>query len=214
MRLAETRSPKASRQSLPRWLDPKLILGLLLVLGSMVGGAKVVAAADDTVEVWAVSTDLPAQATLTRQDLVPKRIRFADADEAQRYVAASSPVPEGARLSRAIGAGELLPKAAVTTRRDDGLVDLPIPIDPANAPSDLRAHDLVDLYVVPGDDTSTAPAARKLRDVTVTSVGAESGLGSTGQSRITVRVAVDPARIADVTAAVTRGTPVLIRHPG
>ena len=52
-------SPWARRGSRPRWRDPRMLLGLLLVLASVLLGAKVLEAADDTVPVWAVSRDLP-----------------------------------------------------------------------------------------------------------------------------------------------------------
>lgn len=210
-------SPKASRQSLPRWLDPKLILGLLLVLAAMAGGARVVAAADDTVQVWALKSDLPAQASLSKDDLVAKRVRFTDQSDASKYVKASSPVPEDARLARAVGAGELLPAHAVTTDEDKALVDMPIPVEAENAPSNLAVNDKVDLYVVPDndDESSTQPAERTLENVTVTAIGQEGALGAGEGGRVTVRVAVSSEqKIASVAAAVSRGTPVLIRHSG
>ena len=59
-RPAATDSPPAARLGRPRWRDARLLGGLLLVLLSVVLGARVLAAADDTVAVWSVTTDLAA----------------------------------------------------------------------------------------------------------------------------------------------------------
>src|SRR3712207_7134950 len=49
--------PSPRRVRPPRWLDLRLVLGVLLVLGSVLLGARVVGAADATVPVWAVAGD-------------------------------------------------------------------------------------------------------------------------------------------------------------
>ena len=51
--------PRATRSRPPGWRNPRLLLGIVLVAGSVVLGARLLAAADDTVAVWAVSADLP-----------------------------------------------------------------------------------------------------------------------------------------------------------
>src|SRR4051794_32919907 len=50
--------PTPRRVRPPRWLDLRLVLGVLLVLASVLLGARVVGAADATVPVWAVTGDL------------------------------------------------------------------------------------------------------------------------------------------------------------
>src|SRR6476469_1490712 len=61
------RTPRRVRP--PRWLDLRLVLGVLLVLGSVLLGARVVGAADATVPVWAVTGDLAAGTRLDASDL-------------------------------------------------------------------------------------------------------------------------------------------------
>src|SRR3954447_1427040 len=103
-------SPSAARLPRPRWLDPRLVAGVLLVLLSVVVGARVFAAADERVDVWAVTHDLGADSRLTDGDLSVRAVRLDDV--AARYVAADQDL-RGRVLTRSVGRGELLPVAAV-----------------------------------------------------------------------------------------------------
>ncbi|MDX6207895.1 MAG: hypothetical protein QOE24_286, partial [Frankiales bacterium] len=64
--MAAPLSPVASRLALPRWFDARMVIGILLVLGSVVVGAKVFSSAGATTSVWAASRDLPAGARLQK----------------------------------------------------------------------------------------------------------------------------------------------------
>src|SRR3954467_2461419 len=68
--------PVARRVRPPRWLDLRLAPGVLLVLGSVLVGARVVSAADATVPVWSATGDLAAGTVLSADDLaaVPGRL--------------------------------------------------------------------------------------------------------------------------------------------
>jgi len=70
--------PTPRRIRPPRWLDLRLVLGVLLVLGSVLLGARVVAAADATVPVWAATGDLAAGTELTAGDLRAVDVRLGD----------------------------------------------------------------------------------------------------------------------------------------
>ena len=72
------------------WRNPRLLLGVVLVAGSVLLGARLLAAADDTVGVWALSRDLPAGATVGKGDLERRQIRFPDVDTANGYLAAAT----------------------------------------------------------------------------------------------------------------------------
>ena len=69
--------PPATRSTNPGWRDPRLWVGVVLVTGSVVAGARIMAGADDTTAVWAASGDLVAGQTLTTEDLTATRVRFA-----------------------------------------------------------------------------------------------------------------------------------------
>src|SRR5688500_8698184 len=103
-------TPGVARLPRARWLDARLLIGLLLVLLSVVVGAKVFAEADERVAVWAVTRDLGADTTLASGDLVARSVRLDQA--AGRYVSADQSL-DGLVLRRAVGKDELLPVAAL-----------------------------------------------------------------------------------------------------
>src|SRR5690349_1797373 len=104
--------PPAVRSRPPGWRDPRLWIGLLIVALSVVGGSQLLASADDTVAVWAVSEEAGPGAALTEDDLVVRRVRFADGDDLTAYYRADATLPADLRLVRGVGAGELLPRSA------------------------------------------------------------------------------------------------------
>jgi hypothetical protein len=125
----------------PSWLDLRLVIGILLVLVSVAVGAHLVASADRTVATWALRTDLAAGTTVTAGDLVAVRMRVSAG--ADRYLSAGRS-PAGLVLSRDVGAGELLPAAAVRPRPQGSLVS--IPVSPRHVPPSIRPGQLVDVY--------------------------------------------------------------------
>ena len=148
--------PTPRRVRPPRWLDLRLVLGVLLVLGSVLLGARVVGAADATVPVWAVAEDLAAGSELTDADLVAVDVRLDDA--ARAYVSTGTR-PDGWTLARTVRAGELLPRSAL--EEPAGLVHLALPVQSGFVPPGLERGQLVDVYAVADPD-----------------VGAEVGVGS------------------------------------
>ena len=137
--MADPVPPPARRLGAPTWLDARLVLGVLLVLVSVVAGARVVGTADRSSSVWVATRDLAAGAVLTEGDLEPGRVRlFGDAS---RYVGVTGPGPVGYVLTRGVGARELLPAAglarpeeALRTRRD-----VAVPVQPGHLPDDLQS---------------------------------------------------------------------------
>src|SRR3954468_13497919 len=146
--------PVPRRVRPPRWLDLRLVLGLVLVLGSVLLGARVGSAADATVPVWAAAGDLAAGTVLTPEDLVAVDVRLDDV--AGSYLA-SSTRPEGRTLARGVGDGELLPRAVLA--EPARLVQLALPVQAGYVPPSLRRGQLVDVYAVaePAPGAAAAP---------------------------------------------------------
>lgn len=197
-------SPTADRVPRRRWRDWRLSLGVLLVLGSVVLGARVVAAADDTVTVWAAGSELVAGTPLQVDDVVPVQVRLDAPDNP--YLA--GPVPDGYLVTRDVGAGELVPASAVAEAREvertTRLVALAVPAEAL--PGRLAAGDRVDVWLVPDTLAEPDAAASLLVDgVSVASVPAvDSGfVGSSSPGSVVVSVdadAVGARTLQDVTS--------------
>lgn len=142
--------PPALRVVRPGWRDPRLWIGVLLVAGSVVAGARLLAAADDTVAVWAVVADRGSGTPVVAEDLVVERVRFAHAEAIERYFPADEPVPSDTVLTRAVGAGELLARSAVGAAEADPLLQVPLAVDPQRVPPDVATGSVVDVWVSDG----------------------------------------------------------------
>jgi hypothetical protein len=192
--------PTPRRVRPPRWLDLRLVLGVLLVLGSVLVGARVVSAADATVPVWAAATDLAAGSELTTADLVTVRVRLDDAADA--YVSAGTR-PEGRSLGRAVRAGELLPRSALEQPAD--LVHLALPVQSGYVPPALRRGQLVDVYAVADPAAAAAESDVTLvvsRAPVQALSGRSEGVLSAATTTVQVVVAVPGDAAPDVLAAV------------
>jgi hypothetical protein len=193
-------SPAAVRRRVPSWFDLRFVLGVLLVLVSVVVGAKMFALADRTTRVWAAAQALAAGTVLTRADLVAVRARLPESSS--RYLAAGGPSPFGRPLARDVGSGELLPGAALAGQVCGS--EMSIPVSSRHLPSTVRRGSRVDVFATATADHG-GETAQVLNGVTVQAVvGAGSALASSvSESALVVRVAGGLA--ADVVAAMRSG---------
>jgi hypothetical protein len=207
---ATSTSPLALRLRRPSWLDPRLAVGVLLVLVSVLVGVQVVAAADRTDPVWAVRSDLAAGTTLAPGDLVVVRMRLSTG--ANRYLAAGRS-PAGLLLVRDVRAGELLPRDSVGPHIHGSLVS--IPVSPQHVPSTIRAGQRIDVYATTKGPNGPPQTARVLAAVPVQQVRypARGVMSSTAEVAIVVRVPAESAvalvralRSADIDVTVVSTT--------
>ena len=140
--------PPAVRSAPPGWRDPRLWIGVLLVAASVVAGARLFSAADDSVSVWAAATDLAAGGRLESDDLVLARVRFTDPEALAGYLSVQDQLPADPTLLRAVGAGELVPRAALGSASGDQVLEVPVAVDPEQVPGAVHAGSVVDLYLV------------------------------------------------------------------
>ncbi|MGY1821204.1 SAF domain-containing protein [Geodermatophilus sp. SYSU D00079] len=203
--------PVPRRVRPPRWLDLRLVLGLLLVLGSVLLGARVVSAADATVPVWSATGDLAAGTVLTAADLVAVDVRLDGAAEA--YLAASTR-PEGRTLARAVGAGELVPRASLEEPAE--LVQVALPVQAAYVPPGLVRGQVVDVYAVADpavgatgpSDVSLVVGAAPVQALS----GRAEGVLSTATTTVQVVVSVPAGRASAVLGAIAGRPLVVVVH--
>jgi len=211
--VAEHVSPRANRLATPRWLDTRLVLGVLLVLFAVVAGARVFAAADHYSRVYVARHDLVPGERLTADDLAIGRVRLDG--QGREYVAAGS-APVGYVVTRYVGAREFVPVAALaaappaqaTTRQ------VSVPVSAGHLPPALGRGSLVDVYVTPktGAGAEVPAPTLVLSDVAVdTREGGSRTFG--GDSTLVVVLSVPADRVVDVVHAVESGTIDLVAVP-
>jgi hypothetical protein len=201
--------PAATRAGRSGWRDPRLWIGVLLVVVSVVAGARLLAAADDTVSVWALAADAGPGARLSTGDLVARRVRFADAGDLGAYFTVEDELPSELRLVRGVTAGELLPRAALGDgTHDTETVELPVAVDADQVPPSVRAGSVVDVYLR-DPRTRQRPGPRLAKATVVDAPGLDSTFGSTTGRRQLV-LAVPEAEASTFLAALGRAeNPVL-----
>lgn len=159
--------PPATRSDAPGWRDPRLWVGVVLVTGSVVAGARLLSAADDMTQVWAASSDLAAGQTITADDLRATRIRFDDGADERRYLGVDDELPTALTLTRPLATGELVPAAALGEEADDDAVAVSVAVAAEHVPTDLARGSHVDVWVIGDDRGSRAEAELVLEDVMV-----------------------------------------------
>lgn len=188
--------PVATRVTRTGWRDPRLWIGLLIVAGSVLLGARLLAAADDTVTVWAVVGDHGPGAPVAADDVVAVRVRFANDGELARYLLAADPFPDDVVLSRGIGAGELLPRSAIADPTEAGTVRVPLDLEPHRVPGTVDTGSVVDVYVGGvggrGQRVAAGPALSAVTVVAAPPV--EESFAVTGTRQLVL--AVDDAEVA------------------
>lgn len=189
-------------------------MGLLLVAVSTVVGARVLAAADESVSVWVTADAVRAGDEVADVELVPGRALLQDGASAAVYLSTGTE-PAGV-FDRDLQAGELVPAEALQSPGAQPLTDVPLSVEVGAAPVNLAVGDEVDVWVVPTEDAAVrSTAQRVLRGVPVTVAGDVDALGSAGR-QVVVRLAETGSarRLGDVLGAIGNGRVVLVRVGG
>jgi hypothetical protein len=179
-------SPVPRRIKTPSWFDLRLVIGVVLVLGSVVVGAKIVSSANHTYRMLSATRDLSAGTLLSRDDVKAVRVQLPDRGHGI-YLPADADVM-GKQLNRALSSGELLPLAALGTAA--ALTTVTVPFTADNAPT-LSPGQRVEIWL----STKTCASVVLLADVTVQDVHAATGgsFSSSGGQNVVVSVSPDLA---------------------
>ncbi len=182
---------------------------MLLVLLSVVLGARVLAAADDTVDVWTVTRDLAAGSIVRADDLEAVPVRLGET--AGAYLGTGGASPVGWTLTRPLASGELVPVGAVSPAASaPQLRSVTVPVERFHAPGDLARGQRVDVYVTPDD----APTRSVITSALVVDLVEDGGrLGPSGAS-LGVVLGVPAPQVTVVVQAVQDGAIDLVRVPG
>jgi hypothetical protein len=177
-------SPRPRRVSRPRWLDGRLVLGIVLVATSVLLGAKVVGDAHRTRRAVALTRDVAAGTLLSSADLRTVDVALPDGtgylDDLNEAV--------GKVVNRSLGSGELVPAAALGTAPPHTVLTVPLGADAAPP---LQAGQRIEIWL----STDSCPSVVLLADVPVQDVRQPSagGFSADGGQDVVLRVPSDQA---------------------
>lgn len=210
----ESGGATAQRLRIRPWRDPRLLIGVLLVLGATVLGAQVAAASDDTVEYWALTSAVKAGDPVTEESLEVTRVRLSTAAQ-ERYLRADEPLPAPlAELVWAHGAdaGALLARSALGLRSATARSQLPLSVAAGAFPADLAPGDLVDVWVGPGPGDEAADRSVRVLESVRVAQSRDDAAAIGGSAARTILVDVDDAELrGQVVSTVAAGHVTIVR---
>lgn len=131
-------------------LDPRLIVGVLLVAGSAAGVVALVTGADDRIEVYVASKPLLPGDTVDESNLVVRGVALEASEE--HYLRRGQLPESGVVITRPVVAGELVPRSAVGSARSSSLAA--VVVDAAGAlPGSVGPGSSIDLWSAAKSDS-------------------------------------------------------------
>ncbi len=202
------RTPR--RLNRPRWMDPRVVGGILLVVASVVVGSRVIAASGQTAPIWSAARSLSAGTVLTNSDLEPLDVNLGVAGS--HYLGMGSNLV-GRAINVEIRPGELIPAAALGDAPSGRIVVIPVP--PEKFPPGVDHGSIIDLYLTsddPAGSGTTTQTALLKSALTVQSVAAPSsgGLSGATANQYQIAVLVDAQTADDLVRTLPSGEAVVV----
>ncbi len=172
-------APTPRRLARPKWLNVRVVGGIVLVIAAVVIGAQVIGASSQTAAVWAADRTLAAGTVLSQGDLATVDVNLGD--NSNLYLTPGSTSPIGMTVVNPMAKGELLAASAVAASGEGRVVA--IGVAPGNMPPGVTHGSTIDLYLTKGQGAGAeAQATTELigKDMTVQSVTAPATGGLSG----------------------------------
>ncbi|MGL4339140.1 MAG: hypothetical protein ACRCSP_01770 [Rhodoglobus sp.] len=187
--------------------DPRLLIGLLMVIGSVVGVVGIVSAADKTVQVYVASTPLAPGDRIKQSDLPTRSLRLGDTQSL--YLLPGDIPREGFVITRSVLEGELIPASAVGSTRGLGLSSIVFEVDGELAES-IGPGSTVDIWSAPETDGGQSETPSVIAsDVTVVRLVEATTLVA-GAQTTTVELLVPQGQVPEVLTAVSHSDVISI----
>jgi len=208
-------APTPRRLARPKWLNVRVIGGILLVVAPVLVGARAIGASSQTAAVWVAGRDLAAGTVLSQGDLTTADVNLGD--NSTLYLTPGSSEPTGLTVVTAMAKGELLAASAVA-ESDEGRV-VAIGVEPGNMPPGVAHGSTIDLYLTKGGGAGAeAQATTELigEGITVQSVTAPATGGLSGATSNQFQLSVLlPAGVADkLVRILPTGEPIVVLVSG
>lgn len=136
------RRPERSERGALR-LDPRLVIGMVLVAASTTGVWALVSGLDDSVEVYTMRDTATPGTRIRAGDLATESVRLGTAGD--RYLVPGDVPADGLVVSRTVEAGELIPATAVDDADRTGLATVVVS-SRGVLPSGLDTGSTVDVW--------------------------------------------------------------------
>ncbi|MDY7542839.1 MULTISPECIES: hypothetical protein [unclassified Cryobacterium] len=189
------------------WFDPRLLIGLVLVLGAVGGVALVAAGSDRTTAVYAARDALMVGDRVTAADLELSQVRLDGA--LPLYVTPERMPADGLVLARTVAAGELIPVSAVGASADAGVTTVVVELTDALAEAVVPGA-VVDVWSSPQTARGEfGPPTVLVGRAGVVRVLEPSGL-SVGTSRRSVELRVPSEVVAAVLTAIANRAAIAV----
>ncbi|MDK1359535.1 hypothetical protein QNO00_04545 [Arthrobacter sp. zg-Y1219] len=212
MSLTTTVQPSAPRLKKPSWKDPRLLLGIMLVLASTAGVVALVGSADQTTEVFVVDENIPVGSSVSAQDLAVVPVRLGDV--AGSYLPAAEGIPENAVASGLLRKGELVARTDLGTADDLDRKPVGLRVDDI-LPSGTEAGSRVDVWVALPNERNGFKEPRQIltaAEISELTVD-ESVLGASRSTQLLVLVEDDD--LAGLLSAQSNGAKIaVVLNPG
>ncbi|NWL13371.1 hypothetical protein DM793_19070 [Paenarthrobacter nitroguajacolicus] len=101
----------APRLQKPSWKDPRLLIGVLLVLGSVAGVIALLGSADRTTQVYSAREDIAVGQVVTEADLSIVKVRLDEVEPS--YVTVEHGFAEGKVALQRVAKNQLVPQASL-----------------------------------------------------------------------------------------------------
>jgi len=206
---AVAQSPAAARVAQPQWRDGRLIAGVVLVLVSVLLGARIVGGASNERSVVATARSLPAGHVLGPDDLTVRSIRLSEVTD-RYWTARDIAGLTGHPLLTSVGTGELLARSAVAESANPTPTRVvSVPVDPTRVPL-LHSGNRVDVFA-----TFAAVGATPARtDVLIQGAEYLGGSDSNAGTTVAVRLRIPVGKAADlVKGSQTAKLDIVLQEP-
>ena len=203
---------QAPRLSKPSWKDPRLLIGILLVLASVAGVVALVGNAAKTVPMYVAKDALVVGQKITPDSFTIVEVQLGDVDG--KYLDPADALDANAVAIRMVPKGELVSRSSIG--RIDALNRKPAPVTITEPlPKEVVVGAYVDVWVaLPDDRNGFAEPVLMLPGAEVASLASASG--SLGSSKNTaLMVLVSDAQMPKFLGAVANNAKVsVVWNPG
>lgn len=203
---------QAPRLTKPSWKDPRLLIGILLVLASVAGVVALVGNAGKTVPRYAARDALTVGQQVTAESFMIVQVQLGDVDS--KYLSPKEALDENSVAIRMVPKGELVSRSSIGAV--DALNRKPAPVtveEPLPKEVVVGAH--VDVWVsLPDDKNGFRPPVLMLPSAEVAALNmASSSLGSGRNTQL--MVLVTDAQMPEFLGAVANKAKVsVVWNPG